>query len=298
MVSESRKLPGSKSVLDGLIGSVAKLSEPFPVGLIGSVAKLPEPFPVGLIGPVAKLPEPFLGGLIGPVAKLSESVLDNLIGPVAKLPEPVLDGLIGPTAQLSESYLAGPTLPLVPALRELEHGGLTERLFNLAEVPRSPTPRDDDCETDASLEYKLGKLKPAYATQFRGAMLRSEERGPDWLTQTAASLRKVLLGVLHRAAPDDLVLPWVTERKTQVDVHGHPTRRTKIAWLCRSIRHEGYRKFVRSELDSALAALDLLNEAIHVDEFPDLEESFTSVSSRVRSAIRHITRLLEQRLVL
>ena len=186
---------------------------------------------------------------------------------------------------------------LFPTLPELEHGGLTERLLYLvgyAQVDR-PLKSYDDSETGASFEYTLGALNPAFAAQFRGWILRSEERGPDWLTQAAASLRKLLLGLLHTAAPDDLVLPWVTKPTTQLDQHGHPTRRTKIDWLCRSIHNEGFRKFVRMELDSALAVLDLLNQAIHVNEFPELEESFTSVSARVRFAIRHLVTLWERR---
>ena len=125
-------------------------------------------------------------------------------------------------------------------------------------------------------------------------MLRSEERGADWLTQAAASLRKLLLGVLHTVAPNDPVRRWVTQPKIQLDQQGRPTRRTKIDWLCRSIRHANYRKFVRLELGSALAVLDLLNEAVHVNEFRELEESFASVSSRVRFAVRQLATLSEE----
>ena len=111
-------------------------------------------------------------------------------------------------------------------------------------------------EIDAFLVRTLGEIKPAFAVQFRGSLLRSDERGPDWWTQAAASLRKLFLGVLHTAAPDDFVLPWVTNRKQQVDRRGHPTRRTKIDWLCQSIPNEAYRKFVQTELDSALPLID------------------------------------------
>ena len=143
-------------------------------------------------------------------------------------------------------------------------------------------------EIDAFLVRTLGEIKPAFAVQFRGSLLRSDERGPDWWTQAAASLRKLFLGVLHTAAPDDFVLPWVTNRKQQVDRRGHPTRRTKIDWLCQSIPNEAYRKFVQTELDSALPLIDLLNSANHVDEFPEFEKSFSWTYLRMKVAICHI----------
>ena len=142
-------------------------------------------------------------------------------------------------------------------------------------------------EIDAFLEQRLGAMKPAFLAQFRGSTERGEERGPDWWTQAAASARKLLLGVLHTAAPDDLVLPWVTHPK-QLDQHGHPTRRTKIAWLCRSIPNETYQKLVKTDLESALVLIDTLHAAVHVDEFPEFEATFSWIYLRVKVAIQHI----------
>ncbi len=151
---------------------------------------------------------------------------------------------------------------------------------------RHPTHRPDDI--DAFLERTLGMLNPAFPCQFRGSLQRSEERGPDWWTQAAASERKLFLGVLHAAAPNDLVMPWVTSPKHQLDEHDRPTRRTRIAWLCRSIPNKSYRKFLLTELDSALALIELFNTAVHVDEFPEFEQSFSWTQLRLKVAMRHI----------
>ena len=48
---------------------------------------------------------------------------------------------------------------------------------------------------------------------------------------------------------------------------------------------------MRFELRSALEVLKLLDQAVHVNEFPELEESFTSVAARVEFAIHHIAKL-------
>ncbi|MXY71000.1 MAG: hypothetical protein F4Y47_20920 [Acidobacteriia bacterium] len=97
--------------------------------------------------------------------------------------------------------------------------------------------------------------------------------------------------MLHTVAPDEFVLPWVQDRKRQLDRNGRPTRSTKIEWLCRSIQNKGYRTFVKHELCSALEVLELLSQAVHVNDFPELEESFESAAARVEFAIAHISRL-------
>jgi hypothetical protein len=104
-----------------------------------------------------------------------------------------------------------------------------------------------------------------------------------------------MLGVLHRVAPDDLVLPWVTDKKKQLDRNGHPTRGTKVAWLCQFVPNESYRKFVKTDLDSALALIEIFDSAVHVDEFPEFEETFSWTTLRLKTAMRHILTIWKDR---
>ena len=60
-------------------------------------------------------------------------------------------------------------------------------------------------------------------------------------------MRKLLKGVLHFAAPTDVVLPWATKNNKELDRHGRPTRATKIEWLCHFIPNDAYRAYVRSD---------------------------------------------------
>ena len=171
-------------------------------------------------------------------------------------------------------------------------------LFDQAFMPHDEYEFEDISrlqDFNAFLMGTLGLLKPAFLDQFRGSMLRSEDRGPDWLTQASASLRKLLLGVLHTVAPDNLVLPWVTNLKKQLDQNGHPTRRTKIAWLCNSIPNEGYRKFVKADLESALPLIDVFDSAVHVNEFQDFEESFSWAHLRLKVALYRIVKIWQSR---
>ena len=146
-------------------------------------------------------------------------------------------------------------------------------------------------ETVAFLEETLPALKPAFLVQYRGMRARAADRSPDSWTQGSASMRKLLKGVLHTAAPNDVVLPWAKDNNKKLDRNGRPTRATKVEWLCQFIPNDAYRAFVRTELKSALMLIELLDTAQHVDEFPEFEDQFTWVMLRAEVAIRHMLAL-------
>lgn len=143
-------------------------------------------------------------------------------------------------------------------------------------------------ETGAFLEATLFELKPAFLDQYRGAKMRITERGPDWWTQGGSSMRKLLKGVLHTAAPNELVLPWAQQKNKALDRNGRPTRATKIEWLCQFIPNDAYRAFVREELNSALALIELIDMTQHVDDFPEFEQQYNWTMLRAEVAVRHI----------
>ena len=198
-----------------------------------------------------------------------------------------------------ESLLAS----LPPAIADLP----TLDLFVHTTAVRSITPHepledeDEQCaaplrvtivtETALYLEQILPDLKPAFLMQYRGMKARATDRGPDGWTQGSASMRKLLKGVLHTAAPNESVLPWATKNNKPLDKHGHPTRGTKIEWLCQFIPNDAYRAYVRTELNSALALIELVNTAQHVDEFPEFEDQYDWIMLRAEIAIRHILAL-------
>lgn len=146
-------------------------------------------------------------------------------------------------------------------------------------------------ETTLFLEQTLPELKPAFLKQYRGMKARAADRGPDGWTQGSASMRKLLKGVLHTAAPDDLVLPWAVSNNKALDRKGHPTRATKVDWLCQFIQDEAYRAYVLAELTSALALIALLDTAQHVDEFPDFDDRYELIMMRAEVALWHLLEL-------
>ena len=223
----------------------------------------------------------------GRVGGLAAEGMAAASGPVA--------GLGGPVDRLRWG-LSVPPVPRLPQLPRViltrQLGSLPSRQSGRGVAAHSELPKPYlDSQRDASLDLTLAAYDPAFADQFRGVILRSKERGPDWLTQAAASCRKLLLGLLHTAAPNERVLPWAKNQGAQLDRNGRPTRRTKIDWLCRSIQNRAYRRFVRSDLNTVLEVLALCNQAVHVNESPDFEESFELAIAGVESGIRHIIQL-------
>ena len=146
-------------------------------------------------------------------------------------------------------------------------------------------------ETDMFLEQTLPELKPAFLEQYRGVKARTDGRGPDGWTQGSASMRKLLKGVLHSAAPNEAVLPWATKNNKKLDGHGRPTRATKIEWLCHFSENDAYRAYVQTELNSALALIELVDNAQHVDEFPEFADQYAWIMLRAGFAVRHMLAL-------
>lgn len=150
-------------------------------------------------------------------------------------------------------------------------------------------------QTTAFLEVTLPELNPPFLEQYHGAKAVAAARRADWWTQSGASLRKLLKGVLHTAAPDTEVLPWAEANHKELDRNGHPTRATKVEWLCNFIPNEAHRAYVRTELTSALALVGLLDASQHVDEFPEFEAQFEWTFLRVEYAIFHILTIWKAR---
>lgn len=195
-----------------------------------------------------------------------------------------------------------PFVSELPAIDMFVHGGAIrtitphedyeepadERRFVTARVEISGT-------TVEFLEVTLEELKPAFRTQYRGAKARARERREDWWAQWGSSMRRLFKGVFHTVAHDDLVLPWAKQNNKPLDSNGHPTRATKIEWLCLGLQNAKYRDYVRTEISSALALIGLLDSTQHVDEFPEIEEMFEWTELRAEFALRQILTIWKNR---
>jgi hypothetical protein len=108
-------------------------------------------------------------------------------------------------------------------------------------------------------------------------------------------MRKLLKGVLHSVAADEVVHPWAVKNKKELDRVGRPTRATKIDWLCECYPYDEYRSTVKMELISALHVLKLLNETQHEDDTPEFDQQYDEIVGRVEVAVRHILTIWKAR---
>ena len=166
-----------------------------------------------------------------------------------------------------------------------------EPLADEGEEIAVPLRRGIIAETGVFLEQTLPDLKPAFLEQYRGVKARANDRGPDGWTQGSASMRKLVKGVLHSVAPNEIVLPWAIKNNKALDQHRRPTRATKVDWLCHCVPNHAYRAFVHAELRSALAIIELLDTAQHVDEFPQFTDQYDWIMLRAEVCIRHMIAL-------
>jgi len=96
-------------------------------------------------------------------------------------------------------------------------------------------------------------------------------------------------------APDELVSPWAKANNKKFDGNGHPTRGTKIEWLCEPIKFDAHRKYMLTEMQSALALIGLLDSASHVNDFEQFEQQYDWTIIRASVLLQHILTLRKLR---
>lgn len=121
----------------------------------------------------------------------------------------------------------------------------------------------------ASLPERLRELHPKLAEKYEGVLHAMEVRGPDYISQVAASARELLKFVVEMLAPEDAVLTFNPTAKRGAD--GKLTRRALLEYIFRRVAaSEDYAKMVSGQVDLILGSWYPLNAAVHALD-PDLE---------------------------
>jgi hypothetical protein len=191
-------------------------------------------------------------------------------------------------ASAPKSTIEAPFMAQVPALA----------VYSQARFMRSITTHDADepvieiwsgvqVETTAVIETTLPLVNPALLTSWKGGLATARRRGDDWVRQAASSLRYVLITTLDTLAPKASVLADRPDRKHLSD-KGAPNRTAQVHWLCRSFKNKTYRRMVISDLESALDIIDTMNEAVHREDYQEIEDAFDRMCVRAEIALRHV----------
>lgn len=150
-------------------------------------------------------------------------------------------------------------------------------------------------ETTGLIELTLPRVSASLLSAWKGGWATAQRKDADWVRQASSSFRYVLITTLDTIAPKDKVLADGVDRR-HLTPRGEPTRLGRVHWLCRSIKNKTYRRVVFSDLESALDIIDAMSEAVHREEYPELEEAFGRMSVRAAVALRHLLELFKTRI--
>lgn len=111
-----------------------------------------------------------------------------------------------------------------------------------------------------SFEMLLSSLDPELVVPYKGALSALDRGGPDWPRHVMTSLRELTTHVLHKLAPDDLIL---LSAKPE-DLHeGKPTRRYRISCVYNRVQGANFAKFIEFDIKSSIHLFGVLNGETH-----------------------------------
>jgi hypothetical protein len=152
---------------------------------------------------------------------------------------------------------------------------------------------DVQTHTLGYIEAVLPELNPRLMKSWEGAWDAARRRGPDWARQAASSLRFLLIEALETVAPMDEVKK--SKVPTQYIKNGQILRLGQIHWLCEPLQNRTYVKVVRADLDSAMTIIDAMNEAVHREDYEEIEDAFRTMAVRSALALCNLLKLWKTR---
>lgn len=141
------------------------------------------------------------------------------------------------------------------------------------------------------IDAVLPEISPEFMEAWCGVWDAAHRRGPDWARQAAASLRFLLVGVLDTVAPVD----GLTGIPRQYMHNGKLGRPAQVYWLCVPLQNRTYRRVARADLESAISIIDAMSEAIHRDDYVEIEDAFDTMVVRAAVALCNLLKLWKAR---
>jgi hypothetical protein len=195
---------------------------------------------------------------------------------------------------------APPFVAEMPSLAVLSHARALRAIPVPREEEETEEPQADEelwsevrAETLSMIDRLLPQVSPELAVSWKGGWNTARRQGDDWVRQSAASFRHVLITVLDIVAPPDRVKS--AGKPEYLDKKGEVVRRGQAAWLCEPLRNKTYRRVVLADIESALTIIDAMSEAVHRADYKEIEQSFGPMAVRAAVTLRHILELGLQR---
>jgi hypothetical protein len=114
----------------------------------------------------------------------------------------------------------------------------------------------------------LEDIHPPLAEMYRGAEAAIISGHTDHARHSITSMRELCTKLIQRLAPSNAVKAWNTDPNLLHE--GRPTRRARLEYIFRDVKHGGLTDFVDESIRFSLALFDAFNR-LHSDE-PDLSK--------------------------
>ena len=192
-----------------------------------------------------------------------------------------------------------PTFALPGATREVF---ITGYALDTIRVPEEPEDVEDAsvvqliAEVEQETSGCIGLLQavdPALARPYIGAHDAFRGRNADKARHILSSLREFWNHLLHRLAPDEHVLSWISTEDKKLLYEGRPTRRARVLYVCRSLNHEPLADFVVQDTRALVKLVEFFNR-VHELDLELTDEQLRAILLRTDSWLTYILQIWKE----
>lgn len=183
--------------------------------------------------------------------------------------------------------------PFVSKLPPLEIITVSDLLKTISEEEWEEPPEEEreiedriGEDIEESLEQLLVRLDPDIISLWEGAKQALKSDNADRSRHVIVSLREMVTHILHQTAPDDDIRSWTTDQSLYKD--GRPTRQARLLFICRSVNHDSFQRFVNRDVSAHLELIRLLQRGTHELSIDLTEEQLKALVLRTESLLRFI----------
>ena len=207
-----------------------------------------------------------------------------------------LEDLMG---KMISSYITG--------LPDFVLPGATRELYTTSVALNTLSPHDDkdkdaiesDCQIIAKVELEISdclnllqQIDPGLARPYLGARDALNSNNPDRARHIMSSLRELWNHLLRHLAPDELLVPWISDRCDPKNLlhEGKPTRQARILYICRGLDNPSLTDFVTHDTQSLIRMINLFNR-IHELECTLTDEQLRALLFKTESWMMYLLQI-------
>lgn len=143
-------------------------------------------------------------------------------------------------------------------------------------------------EVNDELEGLLSSLNEGLVSMLEGARSSLHSNNPDKVRHFSISLRELFTHVLHILSPNEEIKKWSNDSNHYID--NKPTRRARLLYICRSINHDSFAKFVKADVDAVLSFINLFQGSTHSIEPNISKKQLDTMLTRMESLLTYLIR--------